>query len=187
VSRDVAKLADPPRVPRRPVHPLDVDEVRTFLKTIEGDGLEALYLAAIGTGLRQGELLGLSWDDVDLDAGTLTVRHALQRVEGTLVLVEPKSATSHRTIALPDFVRDALRAHRTRQRETRLRAGRRWRDDPGDLVFGSTIGTPLDGITVTRRFQRLLKSAGLRHQRFHDLRHACASLLLAQGVAVIHP
>jgi integrase len=100
-----------------------------------------------------------------------------------LILVEPKSATSHRTIALPDFVRDAFRAHRTRQREARLQAGPRWRDDPHDLVFRSTIGTPLDGITVTRRFQRLLKSAGLRHQHFHDLHHSCASLLLAQGVA----
>jgi integrase len=70
-----------------------------------------------------------------------------------------------------------------RQREARLKAGQRWRHDPRDLVFTSTIGTPLDGITATRRFQHLLKSAGLRHQRFHDLRHACASLLLlAQGV-----
>ena len=183
VSRNVAKLADPPRVPRRPVHPLDVDEVRVFLQAIEGDRLEALYLAAIGTGLRQGEMLGLAWADVDLKAATLTVRHALQRVEGTLILVEPKSATSHRTIALPGFVVNALRVHRSRQREARLRAGSRWHDDPRHLIFRTTIGTPLDGITVTRRFQLLLKSAGLRHQRFHDLRHACASLLLAQGVA----
>jgi integrase len=78
---------------------------------------------------------------------------------------------------------DALRAHRTRQREARFSAGRRWHVDQRDLVFRSTVGTPLDGITVTRCFQRLLKSVGLRHQRFHDLRHACASLLLAQGVA----
>ena len=183
VSRNVAKLAEPPRVPRRVVRPLEPDEVRTFLHAIDGDPLAALYLAAIGTGLRQGELLGLSWAAVDLEAGTLTVRHALQRVEGKLVLVEPKSAASHRTIALPDFVRDALRAHAATQRRARLRAGMRWRDDPRDLVFCSTTGTPLDGITVTRRFQALLRKAGLRHQRFHDLRHACASLLLAQGVA----
>jgi integrase len=82
VPRNVAKLADPPRVPRRPVHPLDVDEVRTFLRTIEGDRLEALYLAAIGTGLRQGELLGLAWHYIDLKAATVTVRHALQRGRG---------------------------------------------------------------------------------------------------------
>jgi integrase len=95
--------------------------------------------------------------------------------------VEPKSATAHRTIALPEFVRTALHAHAARQGRARLRAGPRWQDDPRGLVFRSTIGTPLDGITVTRRLQQLLRSAGLRHQRFHDLRHACASLLLAQG------
>jgi integrase len=99
VSRNVAKLADPPRVPHRPVDPLGPDEIGRFLDAIAGDRLDALYIAAIGTGLRQGELLGLAWDDVDFVGGTLTVRHALQRVEGSLVLVEPKSASSHRTIA----------------------------------------------------------------------------------------
>lgn len=183
VARNVAKLTDPPRVPRRRVQPLSPDQARTFLEAIRGDRLEALYLTALGIGARQGELLGLSWSDVDLNAGTLTIRQALQRVGGRLILVEPKSATSHRIIALPALVVDALRAHRTRQLRERLLKGERWRDDPRDLVFVTTIGTPIDGITVTRRFQALLKEAGLPHQRFHDLRHACASLLLAQGVA----
>ena len=183
VTRNVAKLTDAPRVPRRPVHPLEPHEIRRFFAAIAGDRLETLYLAAIGTGLRQGELLGLGWDEVDLEAGTITVRHALQRVEGVLVLVEPKSASSHRTIAMPAFVATALRAHRRRQHEARLLTGARWVDDARDLVFRTTIGTPLDGITVTRRLQSQLRSAGLRHQRFHDLRHACASLMLAQGVA----
>jgi integrase len=98
-------------------------------------------------------------------------------------LVEPKSATSHRTIALPDFVIAALRSHSAVQRRERLRAGARWREDSMDLVFRTTIGTPLDGISGTRRLQALLRTAGLRHQRFHDLRHACASLMLARGVA----
>jgi integrase len=120
VSRNVAKLTDPPRVPRRPVRPLEPHEIRRFLEAIAGDRVEALYIAAIGTGLRQGELLGLGWPDVDLEADTITVRHALQRVEGRLVLVEPKSATSHRTIAMPSFVVQALRAHRVRQHEARL-------------------------------------------------------------------
>lgn len=134
-------------------------------------------------GRRQGEILGLAWSDVDLDSSTLTVRHALQRVEGALVLVEPKSATSRRVIALPVLVRDALRAHRARQRTERLLAGSRWQDDSRDLVFRTTVGTPMDGIAVTRRFQAVLRDAALPRQRFHDLRHACASLLLAQGVA----
>jgi integrase len=183
VGRNVAKLAEPPRVPRRELRPLTPDQARTFLDAIRDDRLEALYLVAIGTGLRQGEILGLSWADVDLEASTLTVRQALQRVDGVLTIIEPKSVSSHRTVAMPNFVRDALRRHRTRQREERLLAGSRWRPDDRDLVFRSSIGTPLDGIAVTRRFQRLLQETDLPRQRFHDLRHACASLLLAQGVS----
>lgn len=86
-------------------------------------------------------------------------------------------------MALPAFVADGLRTHRTRQRTERLLAGSRWHDDPRGLVFTTTVGTPMDGIAVTRRFQAVLATAGLRRQRFHDLRHACASMLLAQGVA----
>ena len=183
VARNVAKLAEPPRVPRREVRPLTPEQAHVFLRAIHADRLEALYLVGLGVGLRQGEILGLAWGDVDLEAGTLTVRHALQRVDGHLVLVEPKSATSHRTVALPMLVLDALRAHQARQSLERQAAGARWHADQRDLVFRTSIGTPLDGITVTRRFQALLRSAGLPHQRFHDLRHACASLLLTQGVA----
>ena len=183
VTRNVARLADPPRIPRHEVRPFSPEEARRFLDAIRGDRLEALYLVALGVGLRQGEILGLAWSDVDLEASTLTVRHALQRVDRVLVLVEPKSATSRRIIALPALVRDALRAHRTRQRTERLLAGSRWHDDPRDVVFRTTVGTPMDGIAVTRRFQAVLRQAGLPRQRFHDLRHACASLLLAQGVA----
>jgi integrase len=182
VERNVARLARPPRIPRRQVDPLTAEEARTFLDAIRGDRLEALYLVAIGVGLRQGEILGLRWPDVDLAAGTLTVRHALARVDGHLLLDEPKSMTSRRVVPLPGFVRVALVAHRARQ-VTEIRPGHA-EIEPlfADLVFTTTHGTPLDGISVTRRFQRVLKTAGLRRQRFHDLRHACASLLLAQGV-----
>jgi integrase len=183
VSRNVAKLVEPPRVPRHEIRPLTADQARTFLDAIRGDRLEALYLVALGVGLRQGEILGLSWADLDLDLGTLTVRRALQRVDGHLVLIEPKSVTSRRVVALPAMVHEALRGHRLRQLEERLRGATRWRSDPRDLVFVSTIGTPLDGIVVTRRFQAVLAAADLPHQRFHDLRHACASLLLSQGIA----
>ncbi len=182
VSRNVARLARPPRIPRRRVSPLSVEQVRTFVTAIGGDRLEALYLVALGVGLRQGEILGLRWSDVDLDGGTLTVRHALARIEGRLVLVEPKSATSRRVVPLPAFVRDALVAHRDRQAQEPLPLRPAPPDAFADLVFVTTHGTPLDGITITRRFQHILAAARLPHQRFHDLRHACASLLLAQGV-----
>jgi integrase len=182
-TRNVARLTAPPRVPRREVRPLSPVEARRFLDAIRADRLEALYLVALGVGLRQGEILGLAWSDLDFDAATVTVRHALQRVEGRLELVEPKSVTSRRVVALPSFVLDSLRSHRTRQLEDQLLAGSRWHDDGRGLVFTTSVGTPMDGIAVTRRFQAVLAAAGLPRQRFHDLRHACASLLLAQGVA----
>lgn len=182
VIRNVARLARPPRIPRGRVSPLTVEEVRTFLSAIAGDRLEALYAVAVGVGLRQGEILGLRWSDLDLERGTLTVRHALARIDSRLELVEPKSVTSQRVVPLPGFVRDALVAHRDRQAVEALPLRPAPPDAFADLVFVTTLGTPLDGITITRRFQRLLATAGLPRQRFHDLRHACASLLLAQGV-----
>lgn len=182
VTRNVARLARPPRIPRRRVAPLSVEQVRTFLAAIVGDRLEALYLVALGVGLRQGEILGLRWSDVDLEGGTLTVRHALARIDGRLMLVEPKSVTSRRVVPLPAFVRDALVVHGQHQAAEPLPLRPAPPDPFADLVFVTTHGTPLDGITITRRFQRILAEAGLPRQRFHDLRHACASLLLAQGV-----
>jgi integrase len=182
VPVNVAALTDPPRVPRVEPRWLTPEEARRFLEAARNDRLYALYAVALAVGLRSGEALGLRWSDVNLDDGTLSVRHALQRVDGRLVLVEPKTPRSRRTLALPATAQLALRGHRARQDAERQLAGSRWQEH--DLVFTSTIGTPLDGTAVTKRFQRLLASAGLPHQRLHDLRHACASLLLAQGV---HP
>jgi integrase len=183
VTRNVAKLTEPPRIPKQEVRPLSPQQVRQFLVAIEGDRLEALYLVALGVGMRQGEILGLAWRDIDLETGTITVRQALQRIAGKLELVEPKSATSHRVVPAPRIVLEALRAHRMRQLEARLLAGSRWHEDRRDLVFTTSVGTPMDGVAVTRRFKSIVAAAGLPDQRFHDLRHACASLLLAQGVA----
>ena len=90
-------------------------QVRAFLGVAKGDRLEALYAVALALGLRQGELLGLSWRDVDFGAGTLTVRRSLQRIDGEVRLVEPKTETSRRTLSLPPSVATALRAHRDRQ------------------------------------------------------------------------
>ncbi|MBA2488786.1 MAG: site-specific integrase [Chloroflexi bacterium] len=181
VPRNVASVVTPPRVPRVEVRPFDPDQARAFLSAMRGDRLEALYTVAIAVGLRQGEALGLRWRDVDLEAGSLRVCHSLQRIEGKLQLVEPKTARSRRTVSLPGVVVTALREHRVRQLQEHLLAGSRWQ--VSDQVFTSTIGTPLDGVTVTHRFQDTLRRLGMPHQRFHDLRHACASLLLAQGVS----
>lgn len=111
------------------------------------------------------------------------MRRTLHRLPGKCAeYAEPKTKRSRRTVAIPASVVAVLRAHRKRQAEEQLWAGSRWQDE--GLVFTTSIGTPLMGGDVTKRFQAALKAAGLPRLRFHDLRHGCASLLLAQGV---HP
>ncbi|MGE0520932.1 MAG: tyrosine-type recombinase/integrase [Candidatus Binatia bacterium] len=181
VARNVAALVDPPRIARKEVAPFTLDEARQFIDAIRGDRLEALYTVALALGLREGEALGLRWDDIDLDGATLNVRQQLQRVTGKgLQLVELKTERSRRTLALPRAVARALRAHRVQQMEERLLAGSRWVDS--GQVFTTRRGTPLDAANALKAFKRALHKAGLRDQRFHDLRHGAATLLLAQGV-----
>ncbi len=173
VSRNVAKLVDVPRATRHESTPLTPEQARQLIDASADDRHRALWI----TALRQGELLTLRWQDVDLDSGRLRVRDSLANVDGTLQ--EPKTERSRRSLVLPEVVVTALRAHRTRQRMERLVAGSRWVD--GDWVFVSSIGTPLHAATVTRAFQAALAKAGLPRSRFHDLRHATATFLLAQG------
>jgi integrase len=143
----------------------------------------------LALGLRLGEAFGLAWTDVDLDAGRLTVRNALQRVrlEGEKtrkpMLVEPKSASSRRTMRLPAVAVQALYRHRSRQEQERAFAGEQWIGNPWGLVFTSTIGTPLDGRKTLTRFHKLLNAAGIPEMRLHDLRHSAASILLASGLS----
>ena len=183
VHFNAAAMVSAPRGARIEPKVLTPKEARQLLDAARGDRLEALYSVALALGLRQGEALGLKWSDVDLDAGTLRVRRAAQRIphQGTQ-LVETKTVRSRRTLVMPPVVISALRSHRARQNLERLAAGERWIDN--DLVFASMTGTLSDGPNVTHRFRRLLNKAGLPPMRFHDLRHACASLLLVQGV---HP
>jgi integrase len=177
VLRNVAQLVDAPAKASRDFRPLSADEAARFLGSVEGDRLEALYVVAIATGCRQGELLALRWSDVDLEAGTFVIRHTLER--NTRKLAEPKTERARRGVRLGAEALASLRAHRTRQLEERLAAGRKWTD--GDYVFTSGIGTTLDSRNVTRRFQHLLAAAGLPSMPFHGLRHAFATLLIESG------
>ena len=181
VSRNVAALVDPPKATRTEVKPLTPVQARLFLDAIDGDRFEALYHVALALGMRQGEILGLTWSNVDLSSGTLRVKQALQKIDGKWQLVEPKTNRSRRTLPIPKIVLDKLREHRTRQKRDRLKAGDRWQD--WELVFTTGIGTPLDGVNVNKHFQRTLAALGLPKQRFHDLRHACATFLLSQGLS----
>jgi integrase len=138
-------------------------------------------------GLRQGEILGLAWSDIDFEARTITVRQALQRVKGkdgkgTLTLVEPKTFRSCRVLVLPQLAVSGLAEHHRRQSEERCFAGERWSEK--GLVFTTSVGTPLDQRNLLRTFYAIQATGGLPEIRFHDLRHSAATLLLAQGV---HP
>ena len=174
--RNVATLVDAPAQPRHELRPLTAEQVRTFLGATADSRLGPLYVVAIGTGLRQGELLGLRWQDVTEDYGTLTVSHTLTKAGA---LADPKTAGSRRTLRLGRVISAALREQRRRQLEDRLRAGTCWSDS--GHVFTSGVGTPLIGTNVTHDFQDALARAGLPRQRFHDLRHAAATLLIEAG------
>ncbi len=166
------------------MRPFTPEEARIFLAAIRGARLEALYTVALALGLRQGEALGLTWGDVDLAEGAIHVRQQLQRIDGRLRRCDLKTPQSRRTLLLPPTLRTLLVTHRERQRAERHRVGARWREPIADLIFTTTIGTPLQPRSVVTQFHALVARAGLRRQRFHDLRHCCATLLLAQGVSL---
>jgi len=179
IARNPAAAVRPPRVPRREMTVLTPDEVRALLAAVAGDELEALYVLAVTAGLRQGELLGLRWRDVDLEGGWVEVSATLSRGKRQA----PKTRSSTRRVKLGETGIRALRAHRLRMAERLLPFRARTEGDV--LVFVTELGEPYNGAHITERaFKPLLRRAGLREIRFHDLRHACASLLLSQGVRV---
>ena len=181
LTRNPASLVDGPRVGHYEIRPFTPEEARTFLTAMKGDRLEALYSVALTMGLRQGEALGLCWKEVDLEMGYLRVSQQLQRFDGETRLVEPKTARSRRTLALPASIGRVLKEHRNWQQSERAAAGEKWTET--GLVFTTPNGKPIDATKVSKDFHRHLDRAGLTQRRFHDLRHSCATLLLVQGVS----
>jgi integrase len=183
VARNVAEMVEAPRLLPQEMAVLTQEEVRILLSAASGDRLEALYVLALATGMRLGELLALKWSDVNLETQTLQVRSTLQRTRQGYVIAQPKTKSSRRRIALPATAVAALRKHRVRHLEEQVQFGGAWSGH--DLVFCDPIGQPLNGINVLRtQFHGLLRRAGLPRVRFHDLRHTAATLLLERGVNV---
>lgn len=182
IGRNPCDGATPPRPDRARMQPLTQAQANQFLEATRDHRHAALYVLALTTGMRQGELLGLRWDAIDLEGGRLQVRQTLQRQRDKgLVFSEPKTARSRRTIMLSQRAVAALREHR-RQNEQRLKLGSEWDDQ--NLVFANPTGGPLDPSWQTAVFKEALKDAGLPDVRFHDWRHTAATLLLA---ADTHP
>jgi integrase len=182
IGLNAARRVTLPRQTRKKVEALSPADAKTLLAAFKGHALDALITVALATGLRQGELLELSWADIDFDAATVRVHHQLQRVGGEYQLVGLKTDQSNRTLPLPTVAVAVLRSHRTRQAEARLMLGRKWKDT--GLVFTTAEGNYLNGSAVTHRFQDQLRTAGLPVRSFHELRHGAASLLLAQGATM---
>lgn len=183
-GRNVAALTDGPKVERTPIQPLDRAAVHRLLASLTDTRLEALYLTALTTAMRRGEVLGLGWRDVDLDARKLSVSQSLQRAGGKLQLLPLKTRSSTRTISLPNILVLALKRHRIHQKEEQLAAGPDWRGNPDYLVFTTRIGTALEPRNIDRDFKIKLAKAGLDDAKFHDLRHTCATLLFENAT---HP
>lgn len=184
VHRNAAALASPRRLSRNDPKVLSPEQANHFLAYVADDEYGALYTVALTVGLRLGEALGLTWDDINFDEGTLRVRQAVQYSNGHTHLVEPKSNTSRRSISLPTLTLAALERHKDRQEARRKDKDRPALANPHKLVFLSRSGGLLNPSSATRRFQEKLEEAGLPTMRFHDLRHSTATLLLSRGV---HP
>lgn len=183
VQRNVSELVNVPRKVKQEMATLTPEQAKRLLEVAAADRLEALYVLALTTGMREGELLALKWRDVNLDTGNVQVRASLQKSEHGLEFAQPKTKRSRRNISLTLVAVDALRRHRVRQNEERLALGPVWEEM--DLVFSNVLGGPLLKSNVLyRNFKPLLRKAGLPLIRFHDLRHTAATLMLLQGV---HP
>jgi integrase len=182
IPRNPAAPVKPPQPRQEEIRPLNREQVRVLFEAASGDRLEALYVVAVTAGLRRGELQGLKWDDLDLEAGMLQVRRTLSEPKGGYIFEAPKSGKG-RSVRLTRKATAALREHRKRQLEERMKKAGLWQEQ--GLVFPSGVGTPLSGGNLNRTFKATLQRAELpKSTRFHDLRHTCATLLLKQGVHV---
>ena len=170
-----------PKVVRKEMKTLNDYQVRQLIQVAESEQMRLLLWVAVVTGLRQGELLGLKWSDLDWTSRRIQVQRQVQRRKGDgLVFCEPKSASGRRVIVLGKSTIEKLREYKNNQLKESILLGEKWQDY--DLIFPSPIGTPLDPSNVLKAYKDCLKRAGLPNLRFHDLRHSAATLMLQQGV-----
>lgn len=166
------------------VDPMTAGQVERLLEHTRGSRWWPAYVMALGLGLRQGELLGLRWGDIQEDR--IYVRAKLRHYKGSFFVERLKNTASKKTLPVPAPVAEALRVQREINAAARIHAGDLWQInfDDFDLVFRSNHGLPVVGLELTKQFQRDLAAAGLPHYRFHDLRHTCATYLQSKGVPI---
>lgn len=181
VARNVTEAVDKPKASYRRPDPLDAAQARRLLEAAKDHRLHALFVLALATGMREGELLALHWDDLNLVKGTVRVERTLQPARRAPAAFDvPKTEHSRRVLDIGPSIVAVLEVHQVRQQIERRAAGAFWQDM--GLVFPNTVGKPMDGINLLQReFYPLLERAGLPRVRFHDLRHTAATLQLHES------
>jgi integrase len=183
VVRNAAAAAKPP-VPAKYEHTTwTAEQLARFLDSIQGERLAAAFVLLATTGMRRGEALGLRWGDVDLAVGRLSIVQTITTVRDKMVMSPPKTARSRRSVSLDSVTVAALRDHRRRQNEERLRVGEAW-SNTSDLVFTNEVGEPVHPSAFSYSFESFVRHSGVPKIRLHDLRHTYATVALAAGV---HP
>ncbi len=171
-----------PKIKRPELTPIMDDDVSRFLEAIKGDRFERLYILDLFSGLRQSEIVGLQWDDVDLEAGLLTVRRQIQKSysgDGYVFLDETKNG-KQRIVAIAPSIVQVLKAQKIQQAKWQLAAGPLW-NNSRNLVFTDELGGHLKHRTIYNHFKKIVTSIGLESTRFHDLRHSFAINALQAG------
>ena len=168
-----------PRQVKKDIKPLEPEEITRFIRCLENEPYRNLFLTAFFTGMRQGELLGLSWDRVDFNTGIIEIRQQLQCIDGKYFLETPKH-DKVRYIAPARLVMDVLREEKAKQEKNREMLGEDWKND-WNLVFTDELGNCLVRRTVDKHFKKILKKSEIKEHRFHDLRHTFAVSMLDAG------
>ncbi len=184
VTRNAASLADPPRLARTEARSMTKDQAATLLRALDGKRMGVAYAIQLALGLRRGEVLGLTWEHLDLDGEppVASIRRQLRRFDdGGLVLADLKTPQSRRDLVIPAPLIPALRSWRSTQAAERLAIGPAWQD-PAGLVFTTPVGTPVDPANYRHRLATITDKAGLGRWTTHELRHSAGSFLFAAGV-----
>ena len=183
VQRNAAAAARGPAVTRPEMTTWSSDQLKAFSTTALESRMRNAFTILASTGMRRGEALGLRWGDVDFDSSQLAIVQTVSTVDGRVVVGQPKTAGSRRTVYVHDATIKALRQQRQLQAEERLAAGSAWEND-NDLVFRTVTGGPVNPDGFSRHFDKLVAQADVPRIRLHDLRHTNATLSLKAGV---HP